>query len=387
MEHAEHRQISAGTPPAQRERPAPGANVNPAGGPAPGAGAEPAENTARGAAANPAPGPLPAPGAAAPTGRQNSAPALRAVCVLAGAAAVLSALALGCAAALCLRLWPLGSLTEGTPGGALAAGAPAQQPAENDSSPGPASLPESGPAAQQSAADPPAAECPAGEYQLLWPELYVTPPRTVEPAEKTVYLTFDDGPSANTAGILQTLAQYDARAAWFVTGGSIAGHEAELCAIAGAGHALGLHSSTHDYKTIYASVDSFLADMAALSAQVTDLTGVQCALVRFPGGSINAYNAGLYQPLCAEVLRRGYRYYDWNASAQDAVSPQRSADEIARRVIDGVHANRWSVVLLHDTKSHTAQALPQILETLAAEGYTFAALDPSVPMVSFGYGD
>ena len=379
MEHAEHRHTPAGTPPAQRERPAPGADENPAGSPAPGAGAEPAENAA--------PGPLPAPGSAAPTGRQNSAPALRAVCVLAGTAAVLSALALGCAAALCLRLWPLGSQAENTPGGALAAGAPAQQPAEND---GPASLPglpESGPPAQQSAADPPAAECPAGEYQQLWPELYVTPPRTVEPAEKSVALSCDDGPSANTAGILQTLAQHDAKAAWFVTGGSIAGREAELCAIAGAGHALGLHSSTHDYKTIYASVDSFLADMAALSAQVAGLTGVQCALVRFPGGSINAYNAGLYQPLCAEVLRRGYRYYDWNASAQDAVSPQRSADEIARRVIDGVHANRWSVVLLHDTKSHTAQALPQILETLAGEGYTFAALDPSVPMVSFGYGD
>ena len=68
MEHAEHRHTPAGTPPAQRERPAPGADENPAG--------------------------SPAPGSAAPTGRQNSAPALRAVCVLAGAAAVLSALAL-----------------------------------------------------------------------------------------------------------------------------------------------------------------------------------------------------------------------------------------------------------------------------------------------------
>ena len=167
MEHAEHRHTPAGTPPAQRERPAPGADENPAGGPAPGAGAEPAENAA--------PGPLPAPGSAVPTGRQNSAPALRAVCVLAGAAAVLSALALGCAAALCLRLWPLGSQAENTPGGALAAGAPAQQPAEND---GPASLsspPESGPPAQQSAADPLAAECPAGAYQQVWMPAFLPP--------------------------------------------------------------------------------------------------------------------------------------------------------------------------------------------------------------------
>lgn len=304
---------------------------------------------------------------------------------LLAAATVLAAVAAACAAALCIRFWPLGN--------AAAVGAAAALPdtprregdaaCEKESSAVPG-LPES--AAPPSAGQT-ASAAPAGHYQQEWPALYATPLPAAEPPEKTVYLTFDDGPSANTARILQTLADYGAQATWFVTGSSIAAHEDELLAIARAGHALGLHSDTHEYKEIYASVENFLADMDAVSARVEQLTGQRCGLLRFPGGSINSYNAGLYQPLCAEVLRRGYRYYDWNASAQDAVSPQRSAADTARLVIDGVHANRWSVVLLHDTKSHTADALPQILAALSDEGYTFAALDSSVPMVSFGYGE
>lgn len=337
------------------------------------------------------PGSGPAEGFAAAAGGPAGRETFRAVRPPAWAAALLvfaAALLIvtaACTAALCIRLWPLGE--------AAAAGADGMQfqPAQGeDEAPFSGQPADSGAAAGGRAGPSPASEAvqaPAGAYQQLWPELYVTPPPTAEPADKTVYLTFDDGPSENTAGILQTLADYGAQATWFVTGGSVAAYPEQLLAIARAGHALGLHSDTHDYADIYASVEAFLADMEAISARVEQLTGQRCGLLRFPGGSINAYNAGLYQPLCAEVLRRGYRYYDWNASAQDAVSPQRSAADTARRVIEGVHANRWSVVLLHDTKSHTADALPEILAALSAEGYVFAALDPSVPMVSFGYGE
>lgn len=320
----------------------------------------------------------------------GSPPPAWAAALLILAAALLAVTAAG-TTALCIRLWPLGGAA------AAAAGSGQLRPPQEESEAPSAGQPAGPDAAASAGAEPSGAapgsgplsetvQTPAGAYQQLWPELYVTPLPAAEPADKTVYLTFDDGPSANTAGILQTLADYGAQATWFVTGGSVAAHPEELLAVARAGHALGLHSDTHDYAEIYASVEDFLADMEAISARVEQLTGRRCGLLRFPGGSINAYNAGLYQPLCAEVLRRGYRYYDWNASAQDAVSPQRSAADTARRVIEGVHANRWSVVLLHDTKSHTAAALPEILATLSAEGYAFAALDPSVPMVSFGYG-
>lgn len=226
---------------------------------------------------------------------------------------------------------------------------------------------------------------PVAEYQTQFPSLYASPVPAATPAEKTVYLTFDDGPSANTAAILQALEAYNAKACWFVTGRSIAGHEAELRAIAAAGHTIGLHSDSHEYKEIYASPEAFLADLQAVSDAVEAACGVRSGLVRFPGGSVNNFNADTRAAICAELLRRGYRYYDWNASAQDAVSPQRSVGDTARRVIDGAAGKPYAVVLLHDTKANTAAAVPAILQALTDAGCTFAALEPSVPMVTLGY--
>lgn len=223
------------------------------------------------------------------------------------------------------------------------------------------------------------------DYATLYPELQVQPLEPTTPSNRTVYLTFDDGPSKYTPEILQILQEHNASACWFVVGNSITGRTEQLRQIASAGHTIGLHSDTHDYHTIYESPSAFLTDMAHL-VQTLQENQIVTDILRLPGGSINHYNTGIYPELLAELLRRGYRYYDWNVSAQDAVSPAASGDTVYHRVIDGVHnQNGPSIVLMHDTKSSTPAALPKILDTLQSEGYTFAALDSSVPPVAFGY--
>lgn len=76
--------------------------------------------------------------------------------------------------------------------------------------------------------------------------------------EKTVYLTFDDGPSKNTRQILDLLDKYDIKATFFVCGTQ----DEELMPlykeIIEKGHTLGMHSYSHDYDEIYASTESFL---------------------------------------------------------------------------------------------------------------------------------
>ena len=109
---------------------------------------------------------------------------------------------------------------------------------------------------------PPAQTGTAGlEYQELYADLYADPPEEyVTPPAKTVFLTFDDGPSDNTVKILDLLDQYGAKATFFVTGTNITGREALLKDIVQRGHTLAVHTYSHDYKAIYASVEAFLDD-------------------------------------------------------------------------------------------------------------------------------
>ena len=63
------------------------------------------------------------------------------------------------------------------------------------------------------------------EYQQLYPELSVEPAKSVSPADKMVYLTFDDGPSGNTLALLDVLDKYSVKATFFVVGSQIPGRE------------------------------------------------------------------------------------------------------------------------------------------------------------------
>ena len=223
-------------------------------------------------------------------------------------------------------------------------------------------------------------------YQLKYPDLYVENDFTfVSEAENTIYLTFDDGPTALTPYVLDILKDRGISATFFVVYKSGNDAKALYQRIVDEGHTLGLHSSTHNYRKIYSSVDSFLEDIAILSDMLENETGVKPEILRFPGGSINNYNIGIYQELIAEVLRRGYTYYDWDASAVDT-SRAATADSVSHNVISGVSGKHRSIVLMHDAGNFaTVTALPDIIDSLKASGYKFAALDNTIRPSRFDY--
>lgn len=227
------------------------------------------------------------------------------------------------------------------------------------------------------------------EYTQLYPDFYA-PAWEGETAAggKVCCLTFDDGPSANTDRVLELLDQYGVKATFFVVGGSAstaAGQE-RLRKIAAAGHAIGMHSWSHDYKKVYASVDAFLEEFNSLYQWIYQITGVYPSVYRFPGGSLNGYDRGVYQEIIAEMTRRGFVYYDWNASAQDATVHPRPAWEIAADCLRGV-GRELVVVLCHDSaaRTTTVDALPAVIQGYQNAGYTFSPLHPGVEQVTFGY--
>ena len=77
------------------------------------------------------------------------------------------------------------------------------------------------------------------------------------------------------------------------------------------------------------------------------------------------------------MSRRGNVYFDWNVESGDAAGY--SSDGIYYRVINGVNNCDYCVVLMHDIKPTTADALDSILYTLTRRGYTFATLDVNSP--------
>ncbi len=158
-------------------------------------------------------------------------------------------------------------------------------------------------------------------------------------------------------------------------------------AIADAGHSLGMHSFSHKYKQIYSSVEAFLDDMYQMFNQIKEATGVTPTLFRLPGGSINAYNAGIYQEILTEMLRRGFIPYDWNVSIEDATGQNYSVQEMVDNVVTNSSKYSRAVVLMHDAqeKTNTINALPEIIHELRDKDYEFNCLTPFDQPLLYSY--
>lgn len=225
------------------------------------------------------------------------------------------------------------------------------------------------------------------DYTQLYPDLYAEPWEGEDVlGEKTVCLTFDDGPSENTDRILKILDRYQVKATFFVVGKTDEANQQRMRDIVAAGHTLGIHSWSHNYGEIYDSVEAYLDDFHQLYQWIYEVTGVKAQVFRFPGGSINGHNRGTYQEIIAEMTRRGFVYFDWNASAQDATARPAPAASITANCLKGV-GRSLAVVLAHDSaaRTTTVDALPAVIRGYRDAGYTFAPLTPGVRQIIFNY--
>lgn len=196
----------------------------------------------------------------------------------------------------------------------------------------------------------------------------VTNEETEETHTRKVYLTFDDGPSDNTLRILEILEQYDVKATFFVTGEEAQSHPERYQAIVDGGHTLGMHSYSHKYKEIYASLDDFGSDLIKLQEYLEETTHVTSQFYRFPGGSSNTVSKEPMSTFCDYLTDNGITYFDWNVSSKDATNPMRSADEIVKNCTEDLERYNNAVILMHDavSKSSTVEALPEIIERVQA---------------------
>ncbi len=181
---------------------------------------------------------------------------------------------------------------------------------------------------------------------------------------RRVYLTFDDGPSINTDRILDILAQYGVKATFFVVGKN--GYTEQYQRIVEEGHTLGMHSYSHRYSEIYASLDAYKEDLTKLHDFLYELTGEDCNIVRFPGGSSNTISKVDMQELIHYLNQENMVYFDWNVSSGDASGESKNADQIVNNVLNQIDKYNNVVILFHDAagKGTTVDALSEIIEKI-----------------------
>lgn len=196
-----------------------------------------------------------------------------------------------------------------------------------------------------------------------------------------MYLTFDDGPYVeNTARVLEVLKERNIKATFFLVGENVERNPEMARRIAEEGNTIGIHCYSHDYKVIYESVDSYIQDFEKAYELVKDVTGVEAKFFRFPGGRVNAYNKNVCKEIAEEMTKRGFIYYDWNASLEDAVKePQ--PEQLMANAMESICGKEHVVLLAHDVVYATGICLDDLLEQLPE--YKMEALTEDLEPVQF----
>lgn len=198
-----------------------------------------------------------------------------------------------------------------------------------------------------------------------------------------VYLTFDDGPSSNTGKILDILDDYSVKATFFVNGKTDSHSLKMYKRIVKEGHTIGMHSYTHDYSQVYASLDSFKDDLKRIQDLIYKETGVMSDLYRFPGGSSNQVSDTDMSVFIKYLNEQGITYFDWNVMSGDATNEKITQHDIIENVMNDVVKYKTSVVLMHDAanKDNTVKALPKLIEKLQSKGAVLLPITKDTTLV------
>lgn len=196
---------------------------------------------------------------------------------------------------------------------------------------------------------------------------------------KTVYLSFDDGPTAFTSTILEALDSYGMKATFFMLEPNMRKYPDQLTKTIEGGHVPALHGVTHDVSKIYRSEQTVVDEMNTAQQTLIQLTGSVTHLIRTPYGS-----APYMKPSYKEAVKTaGYQLWDWNVDSEDW---KYRNGEYVSNVISQMERHSSSeqpiVILLHDRKS-TAEHLTKLLEYITSHGYQTEVLNEQLTAIHF----
>ncbi len=203
--------------------------------------------------------------------------------------------------------------------------------------------------------------------------------------KKTMYLTFDDGPSPKyTEKILKILKRNGIKATFFLIGSNAEKYPDIVKKIAADGHTIGVHCYNHDYKKIYKSTKAYTSDFAKAQNVIRDITGTAPNIFRFPGGSVNNYNKETRKDIISTMLKNGNVYFDWNAMFGDAGDTNTVSGVLSYAINTASDSKKEIVMLAHDAGAagNTYKALQKVIDHYKRD-YSFKALEYDTNPVRF----
>ena len=211
---------------------------------------------------------------------------------------------------------------------------------------------------------------PSKIFRMFYPSLLWEMPKT---GEKTIYLTFDDGPHPTiTPLVLEILKRYDAKATFFCIGNNVRQFPATFELIKKEGHSVGCHTFNHEdgFKT---KTDNYIKSVVAANELI------HSDLFRPPHGKIKRSELKKLKTLnfkldnCSKLstLNSKLRIVAWTVIAYDwdhALSPEDVYQNVIRNANDG------AIVAFHDSLkaySNMISVLPRVLEYYSQKGFVF----------------
>ena len=191
--------------------------------------------------------------------------------------------------------------------------------------------------------------------------------------QKTIALTFDDGPWLSaTPQVLDILKQKNIKATFFLVGQNLRHLPQVGQRMVAEGHAIGNHTWHHWHRPM----DEFTAmrEIEDTASLITATTGVKTHLFRPPNGF-------LYNGLADYALKQKYVVVAWSIDSGDWHKHGVSAERLVKRVVE--KAKPGAIILMHDgggDRSKTVQALPQIIDQLTQRGYQFVTIPEMLQM-------
>lgn len=183
----------------------------------------------------------------------------------------------------------------------------------------------------------------------------------MDPNEKAVYLTFDDGPiPVITPWVIDLLEHYNIKATFFMVGDNVRKHPQEYNLVVEAGHRVGNHTFNH-LKGLYTSKQEYLENVEKADALI------HSDLFRPPHGLLrrSQYNS----------LKERYKIVMWDLVTRD-YSYRLNGEEVLEKVKKLVR--NGSIITFHDSlrsQENLKYALPRAIEWLLEQGYSFKVFE------------
>lgn len=202
---------------------------------------------------------------------------------------------------------------------------------------------------------------------------------SVTSVDKSIALTFDDGPDESTERLLDVLQEDHVRVTFFVVGENCQQRPETVKRMFQEGHEIGNHTYTH-LKFRGKTVERVVEEIAKTNQAVFELTGEMPKFFRPPGGTLN-------ELIKAAAKHENLRIVLWTPEEDSKDWRNPGVAWIVKNVTE--HAKKGAIVLMHDgggPRPQTLKSLPAIIRILKAEGYHFVTISELLQNATTGAG-